>query len=77
VIRRRENVLDVRCEATKALARERGITFGEPRIELDKLRMWKESILAKLSGVGKDLETFSLETVQMFRDDAVKAGFRL
>jgi len=36
-----------------AAAREsahRGITFGEPRIELEKLRMWKESILAKLSG---------------------------
>jgi dihydrolipoamide dehydrogenase len=28
----------------------RGITFAEPKIELDKLRAWKESILAKLSG---------------------------
>src|SRR5205823_896226 len=28
----------------------RGITFAEPKIELDKLRSWKESILAKLSG---------------------------
>ena len=34
-------------------------------------------ILAKLSSVGKDLGQFSLETVRMFRDDAVKAGFRL
>ena len=34
-------------------------------------------ILAKLANVGKDLSCFSLETVQMFRDDAVKAGFRL
>jgi len=34
-------------------------------------------ILKKLDGVGKDLAQFSLETVQMFRDDAVKAGFRL
>jgi len=34
-------------------------------------------LLAKLAGVGKDLATFSLETVKMFRDDAVKAGFRL
>jgi transaldolase len=34
-------------------------------------------LLAKLGGVGKDLATFSLETVKMFRDDAVKAGFRL
>jgi len=34
-------------------------------------------LLAKLAGVGKELATFSLETVKMFRDDAVKAGFRL
>jgi transaldolase len=34
-------------------------------------------ILAKLSLVGKELDAFSLETVRMFRDDAVKAGFTL
>jgi transaldolase len=34
-------------------------------------------VLAKLSGVGKDLGQFSLETVQMFRTDAVKAGYKL
>jgi transaldolase len=34
-------------------------------------------VLAKLSNVGKDLGQFSLETVRMFRDDAVKAGFTL
>ena len=34
-------------------------------------------IIKKLSIVGKDLREFSLETVQMFRDDAVKAGFSL
>lgn len=34
-------------------------------------------ILKKLNGVGKDLTEFSLETVKMFRDDAVKAGFKL
>jgi dihydrolipoamide dehydrogenase len=28
----------------------RGITFSSPKIELDKLRTWKESILAKLAG---------------------------
>ena len=28
----------------------RGITFAEPKVELDKLRAWKEAILAKLSG---------------------------
>lgn len=34
-------------------------------------------ILKKLALVGKDLDTYSLETVQMFRNDAVAAGFRL
>ena len=34
-------------------------------------------ILAKLNQVGKDLSEFSLETVQMFRTDAEKAGFTL
>ncbi len=34
-------------------------------------------ILAKLPGLGKNLEQFSLETVQMFRNDAVAAGFTL
>ncbi|HEU6447276.1 MAG TPA: dihydrolipoyl dehydrogenase [Verrucomicrobiae bacterium] len=28
----------------------RGITFTEPKVELEKLRTWKEGILAKLSG---------------------------
>jgi transaldolase len=34
-------------------------------------------ILNKLSGVGKDLSAFSLETVKMFYDDAAAAGFTL
>jgi|SRR5579871_111978 len=34
-------------------------------------------ILAKLSLVGKDLLQYSLETVQMFYNDATKAGFSL
>jgi transaldolase len=34
-------------------------------------------VLKKLDLVGKDLAEYSLETVQMFRDDAVKAGYRL
>lgn len=34
-------------------------------------------ILKKLSLLGKDLGQFSLETVQMFRNDAVQAGFSL
>ncbi len=34
-------------------------------------------ILKKLSPVGKDLTDFSLDTVKMFRDDAVNAGYQL
>jgi transaldolase len=34
-------------------------------------------VLKKLALVGKDLEQYSQETVQMFRDDAVKAGYVL
>lgn len=34
-----------------------------------------KDILAKLNLAGRDLDSYSLETVKMFRDDAVKAGF--
>jgi transaldolase len=34
-------------------------------------------LLKKLDGLGKELEQFSLETVQMFHDDALAAGFTL
>jgi transaldolase len=34
-------------------------------------------ILKKLDGVGKDLHDFSLDTVKMFRDDAVKVGYKV
>jgi len=34
-------------------------------------------LLRKLDGLGKSLEQFSLETVRMFHDDALAAGFTL
>jgi transaldolase len=34
-------------------------------------------VLKKLDGIGKDLQEFSLETVKMFRRDAVAAGYQL
>jgi transaldolase len=34
-------------------------------------------LIAKLDLLGKDLDAFSLETVQMFRSSALSAGFRL
>jgi transaldolase len=35
------------------------------------------AILKKLDLLGKDLDEFSLDTVKMFRDDALKAGYSL
>lgn len=34
-------------------------------------------VIKKLSGLGKDLNTFSLETVQMFYNDAQSAGYNI
>ena len=34
-------------------------------------------VLKKLSGIGKDLEAFPLETVKMFYDDAAAAGYTI
>jgi transaldolase len=36
-----------------------------------------DDILRKVDGVGRDLDDYSLETVRMFYDDAVAAGFDL
>jgi transaldolase len=36
-----------------------------------------QDLLPKLELLGKDLEQFSLETVQMFHRDALAAGFTL
>jgi len=35
------------------------------------------NVLGKLALVGKDLTRYSLETVEMFRQDALKAGFSI
>ena len=37
----------------------------------------QHDVLAKLALEGKDLDLYSLETVQMFHNDAVRAGFAL
>ena len=34
-------------------------------------------ILGKLNLIGKDLTAYSLETVKMFRNDAVQSGFEI
>lgn len=37
------------------LSESRGISFGSPKIDLDRLRAWKDSIIEKLAGGLKDL----------------------
>ena len=36
-----------------------------------------DSVLSKLKVVGKDLDDYSLETVQMFYNDAAHSGYQL
>ena len=48
---------------TKEMA-ENGITFGEPKIDLDKLRSWKESVVNRLTrGVGGLAKQRNVEVV--------------
>src|SRR5438876_4566512 len=43
----------------------RGISFGQPLVDLDKLRAWKESILQKLSqGISQLAQKRGVEIVQ-------------
>ncbi|MBT5855275.1 dihydrolipoyl dehydrogenase [bacterium] len=56
------NVAHVIEEA--AASKERGLTFGSPKIELDKLRAWKNSIIQKLgSGVTQLAKARKVEVV--------------
>jgi transaldolase len=50
--------------------------FQADRVGCDIITV-AHDLLAKLGALGKDLDQFSLETVRMFRDDAVKTGFSI
>ena len=65
-----------RAELIWASPRELLNVFHADAVGCDIITVTND-VLAKLSNVGKDLAQFSLETVQMFHDDAAKAGFRL
>jgi transaldolase len=65
-----------RAELIWASPRELLNVFHADAIGCDIITVTND-LLAKLDGCGKDLGQFSLETVKMFRDDAVKAGYRL
>jgi transaldolase len=78
----------IMCQAVKdlAVAPKAELIWASPREVLNIFQAdaigchvitLTPDILKKLSNVGKELDDFSLETVQMFRDDAVRAGFEL
>jgi transaldolase len=50
--------------------------FQADQIGCDIITVTKD-ILTKLQGVGKDLNDFSVETIQMFYRDALKSGFSI
>ena len=64
------------AELIWASPRELLNVFHAEAVGCDIITMTND-LLAKLTSAGKDLAQFSLETVKMFRDDAVKAGFHL
>jgi len=64
------------AELIWASPRELLNVFHAEAVGCDIITMTND-LLAKLTNAGKDLGQFSLETVRMFRDDAVKAGYTL
>ena len=73
-----KNILTMRPEAELLWASPRELlnVFQADQIGCHIITATKD-VLAKLSLVGKDLEAYSLETVEMFRRDAVAAGFEI
>jgi transaldolase len=65
-----------RLELIWASPRETLNVFQADRVGCQVITV-SHDLLKKLHLVGKDLDEFSLETVRMFRADAVRAGFRL
>lgn len=65
-----------KAELLWASPRELLNIFHADSVDCDIITVTHDT-LAKLTSVGKDLAQFSLETVQMFHDDATKAGFTI
>jgi transaldolase len=65
-----------RTELIWASPREMLNIFQADEIGCDIITVTND-ILKKLDGVGKDLGDFSLETVKMFRNDAVAASYQI
>ena len=65
-----------RAELIWASPRELLNVFHADAVACDIITVTHD-LLAKLEACGKDLGRFSLETVKMFHDDAVRAGYQL
>ena len=75
-------------DAVAAIAHDPGLEllWASPREVLNKVQAehcgvhiitMTADLLAKVKGLGKDLDQLSLETVQMFHGDAQAAGYAL
>jgi transaldolase len=73
-------------EILESVAPEAELIWASPREVLNLVQAdsigchiitMTRDLIAKLELLGKDLDAFSLETVQMFRSDALSAGFQL
>lgn len=64
------------CELVWASPRELLNIFQADEIGCHIITVTSD-VLKKMSLIGKDLQEYSLETVQMFHDDAARSGFKL
>jgi transaldolase len=79
-------IMSQALEILESVAPEAELIWASPREVLNLVQAdsigchiitMTSELIAKLELLGKDLDAFSLETVQMFRSDALSAGFQL
>src|SRR5262245_19592468 len=79
-------IMSQSIEILESVAPEAELIWASPREVLNLVQAdsigchiitMTNELIAKLHLLGKDLDAFSLETVQMFRSDALSAGFQL
>jgi transaldolase len=79
-------IMNQSLETLESVAPEAELIWASPREVLNLVQAdsigchiitMTSDLIAKLELLGKDLDLFSLETVQMFRSDALSAGFEL
>jgi transaldolase len=79
-------IMNQSLETLESVAPEAELIWASPREVLNLVQAdsigchiitMTSDLIAKLELLGKDLDVFSLETVQMFRSAALSAGFEL